>query len=306
MATLDLETLVIFDASRAVGVASALLSEEKREGFLREVLQTQETLRERHEAGIDRPIEPLAEARSRSFIADPATSGVVRPAQLGIQVLDGPPLGDLVDRIDWTPFFHTWELRGAYPRILDDPLLGEQARQLLADARTMLENWVKDAEPMARGVFGLFPANRIGDDIEVYVDEERSAVRSVLRTLRQQTSRSSSGPSLALADYLMERDTGSVDYIGAFAVSAGFGLDGVVAGHEADHDDYASILAKALADRLAAVDAEGSLERFDFFDPRESGFNLSDRWLTACSAPPWPTSRTPISAAARSATRSHA
>ena len=172
-------TVHVADASRAVGVASALLSDQKREGFVQEARETQQKLRERHEAGDDRPVESLAEARRRRFSAEPESAGVVRPPELGVRVVDEQPLAELVDRIDWTPFFHTWELRGAYPRILDDPVKGQEAQRLLADAREMLEGWIEECAPVARGVLGFFPANRVGDDIEVYRDETRSEVRAV-------------------------------------------------------------------------------------------------------------------------------
>jgi len=167
----------------------------------------------------------------------------------------------LIDQIDWTPFFQTWELANHYPAILDDPKVRKAARGLFADAEQMLRAIVADRALTARGVVGFFPANAMGDDVELYADDSRSAVIGVIHTLRQQMAKRDGRPNLALADFVAPRDSGVRDYVGAFAVTAGHGLDALVARHQALHDDYSAILAKALADRLAEAFAERLHER---------------------------------------------
>ena len=162
-----------------------------------------------------------------------------------------------MERIDWTPFFQAWELAGKFPRILEDEIIGEHATNLFADAQKMLKQIVDEKWLKARAVFGMFPANSIDDDdMEVYTDETRSEVLMTLRSLRQQTERPPGRPNAALADFLAPKDSGVKDYIGSFAVTAGIGIDEHVERFEADHDDYQSIMVKALADRLAEAFAE--------------------------------------------------
>ncbi|HMZ82366.1 MAG TPA: vitamin B12 dependent-methionine synthase activation domain-containing protein, partial [Acidobacteriota bacterium] len=161
-----------------------------------------------------------------------------------------------VPYIDWSPFFHAWELRGRYPKIFDDPVIGDKARELFADAQKMLEKIISDQQITAHGVFGLFPANSVGDDIEVYADDARTEVLTRFYTLRQQSEKSSGQSQLALADFVAPKESGRADYIGGFAVTAGIGMDELCRQYEADHDDYSSILVKALSDRLAEAFAE--------------------------------------------------
>jgi 5-methyltetrahydrofolate--homocysteine methyltransferase len=171
-------------------------------------------------------------------------------------------LEELVPYIDWTPFFQAWELKGSYPAIFEDSSVGEAARKVFADAQVLLKRFVAERLVRARAVFGLFPANTVGDDdIEVYAGEDRSKVRTVLRGLRQQFEKGPGRPNLCLADYVAPKDSGKRDWVGAFAVTAGIGLDAVCAAFERDHDDYSSILAKALADRLTEALAERLHER---------------------------------------------
>jgi 5-methyltetrahydrofolate--homocysteine methyltransferase len=203
----------------------------------------------------------LAEARANRLALDWGTTTPPSPCALGVQVLDAYPLSDLVDRIDWTPFFQTWELAGHYPAILDDPVVGAAARSLFDDARALLDRIVRERLLTARGVFGLFPAWSVGDDIEVYRNADRRERLATIYTLRQQMAKPPGRPNLALADYVAPRETGVPDHVGAFAVTAGHGLDALVADFEARHDDYSSILAKALADRLAEAFAERLHER---------------------------------------------
>jgi 5-methyltetrahydrofolate--homocysteine methyltransferase len=166
------------------------------------------------------------------------------------------PLGEIVPYIDWSPFFHTWELKGTYPRIFANAEWGARARELFDDARRLLDRIVDARLLQARAVYGFFPANAVGDDIEVYTDAARSGLLTAFHTLRQQADMGAQEPNLALADFMAPRETGRLDYIGAFAVTAGHGLEALVESFEADHDDYGSIMAKALADRLAEALAE--------------------------------------------------
>ena len=183
------------------------------------------------------------------------------PAQPGIRVFSEYDLTELRAFIDWTPFFHTWELKGAFPALLDDPVVGEQARSLYADAEALLDRIVAEGLLQPRGVIGLFPANSVGhDDIEIYEDEERTRHLAIAHGLRQQFQKDGRA-NLCLADFVAPRESGIRDHIGAFVVSAGAGLDSLCAAFEAELDDYSSILAKALADRLAEAFAERLHER---------------------------------------------
>jgi 5-methyltetrahydrofolate--homocysteine methyltransferase len=203
----------------------------------------------------------IDDARGRAFKTDVEAAAVVRPNALGIQVFGDYPLEELVGRIDWSPFFTTWEMPGAYPRILDDPRRGEEARKLFADAQAMLDRLVREKSIRASGVLGLFPANSAGDDIEVYADEDRSSVLAVFRTLRQQKKVGEDKSRYALADFVLPKASGVIDYIGGFAVTAGLGLAELARQYESAHDDYSAIMAKALGDRLAEAFAERLHER---------------------------------------------
>jgi 5-methyltetrahydrofolate--homocysteine methyltransferase len=256
-------TLYVPDASRSVGVVSALLSDEGREPLVAQVRQEYVTLREQHGSKKNRVSQiSLAEARENRLPTAWAEVAVQRPKQPGLHVFDDYPLAELVPFIDWTPFFKTWELAGRYPDILQDPVVGEQARELLGDAQRMLTSLIEGRRITAKAVVGLFPANATAtDDIEVYTDEGRQHVRCVIHTLRQQTKKAKDRPNLALADFVAPKASGRPDWVGAFAVTAGLGLDAVVAEREAEHDDYGSIMAKALADRLAEALAERMHQR---------------------------------------------
>jgi len=187
---------------------------------------------------------------------------VTQPAFTGLRVFDDYPLAELVRYIDWSPFFKAWELSGKFPQILDDAVVGKEATHLYDDANAMLKKIVSEKWLRARAVLGFFPANTVNDDdIELYTDESRSEVRTVFHTLRQQIVHRGDAPDFALADFIAPQDTGIGDYIGAFAVTAGIGIEERVAAFEADHDDYNSILLKALADRLAEAFAERMHER---------------------------------------------
>jgi 5-methyltetrahydrofolate--homocysteine methyltransferase len=252
----------VLDASRAVGVASNLLSDSLRDPFVAQVRKEYATIRDERggpESG-ERRIT-LAEARANRLALDGQAGPSPKPAFLGVRALERYPLTELIERIDWTPFFQTWELVGRYPAILDDPAVGKTARGLFDDARRLLERIVKEHLLEARAAFGFFPAASEGDDIIIYTDDTRSTVRATVHTLRQQSRKSAGRHNLALADFVAPRGSGIPDYVGAFAVTAGLGLDPLVAEFEAAHDDYNAILAKALADRLAEAFAERLHER---------------------------------------------
>ena len=268
------------DASRAVGVVSNLLSKTQRDAYLAGIREDYEQVRIQREAkGRTTKSMPIAAARAnktaidwasyeppKPVILEPgfATDAVfsIRIEQQGdgvIATIDDYPLDDLVHYIDWTPFFKAWELAGKYPAILDDEIVGQEARKLFDDALPFLEQLVKERWLTARCVCGFFPANRVGDDdIAIYRDENRTEVLAMLHMLRQQMQRSAgrNQPNISLADYVAPTDSGSRDWIGAFAVTAGVGIDEHLQRFEADHDDYSSIMLKALADRLAEAFAE--------------------------------------------------
>jgi 5-methyltetrahydrofolate--homocysteine methyltransferase len=246
----------VLDASRAVGVVGRLASEELKPAFDKENRNAQEKLREVHGAPKSQKLRTLDEARQRRLQVDWSGYTPPRPSFTGIRVSSPVPLEEIVPYIDWTPFFHVWELRGVYPRIFDQPEVGVRARELFDDASQLLHRIVDEKLLEARAVTGFFPAASVGDDIEVYTDESRTAVRTVLHTLRQQIEKPDGEPDLALADFIAPRETGSADYLGAFAVTAGINIEKLVLGFEKDQDDYNSIMTKALADRLAEALAE--------------------------------------------------
>jgi 5-methyltetrahydrofolate--homocysteine methyltransferase len=245
------------DASRAVGVARKLLAADSRRQLQKETAEDYRATRERHARGSRRtPPVSLEEARANGCPIDWTSAPVYEPMQPGLHELADYPLATLVDYIDWTPFFQTWELAGRYPDILDDPVVGETARNLYQDARSMLDAIVRDRWLQARAVFGLFPAASRGDDVVVFEGDERSASRETLLFLRQQKAQAEGRPNRCLADYVAPEDGGRPDHIGLFAVTAGLGIERKLAEFEAEHDDYRAILLKALADRLAEAFAE--------------------------------------------------
>ena len=243
------------DASRAVGVVSKLLSLEQAADFRREVSADYARVREQHATKKGVQLVTLAAARARRYAwnADPAYRPTA-PRQCGIRVLREVELGDLAGFIDWGPFFQTWDLAGSYPKILDDATVGPTARALLADAQAMLARVIDEKWLQANAVCGLFPANSVGDDIEIYSDETRSEKLMTWHNLRQQHERPDGKPHYCLSDFIAER--GTPDWIGAFAVAAGFGIEEKLAEFAATHDDYQAIMLKALADRLAEACAE--------------------------------------------------
>ena len=247
----------VLDASRAVGVTSSLLSDDRRDAYMAGVREEYEGIRVARAArgGAERLVA-LSAARANKAVIDLAVP-VTIPTFIGPRTLSPYPLADLVPFIDWTPFFQTWELAGHYPAILQDPVVGEAARTLYADARALLDRIVREERVEARASFGFWPANSVGDDIEVYADDSRDTVIATLHMLRQQLDKKGDGRhNNCLADFVAAKSSGVADYIGAFAVTTGHGIETLLAEFEADHDDYGSIMTKALADRLAEAFAE--------------------------------------------------
>jgi len=259
-------TVHVVDASRAVGVASNLLSQEHRDSFIEEIRTDYSAMRESHGGRTARrDLRTFAEAQAHRFQADWRDYTPPQPKKLGITVFEKYDLAELTDYIDWTPFFATWELSGKYPKIFEDATIGEAARNLYQDAQAMLKQIVNEQWLTAKAVVGLFPANSVGEDIEVYpveaLDETNVQPMSTIHTLRQQMEKPPGRPNYALADFIAPKESGLTDYVGMFAVTAGIGIDAKVQEFEANHDDYNSIMLKALADRLAEAFAERLHER---------------------------------------------
>jgi 5-methyltetrahydrofolate--homocysteine methyltransferase len=244
------------DASRAVTVVGQLVG-GGRDAYAAENRALQERLRVEHAKKREAsPLLSLDAARRRALKIDWAAYDVPRPEFSGVRTLDAVPLAELVPLIDWSPFFATWELQGTYPKIFENPQWGARAKELFDDAQALLARIVAEGALTAKAAYGFFPANSVGDDIEVYADEGRHGLRTTLHTLRQQSDKGEREKNLALADFVAPLDSGTLDWIGAFAVTTGHGLASLVAEFERDHDDYRAILAKALADRLAEAFAE--------------------------------------------------
>jgi 5-methyltetrahydrofolate--homocysteine methyltransferase len=246
----------VLDASRAVGVVGRLASAELKPAFANENRSEQERLRDVHLAPKSQKLRTLDEARQRRLEVDWSSYTPPRPTFTGIRVVSPVPLEEIIPYIDWTPFFHVWELRGVYPRIFEQPEVGARARELFDDASRLLDRIVDEKRLEARAVMGFFPTASVGDDIEVYTDESRTAVRTIFHTLRQQIEKPDGEPDVALADFIAPRQIGIADYLGAFAVTAGIKIEQLVGQFEKEHDDYNAIMAKALADRLAEALAE--------------------------------------------------
>ncbi len=245
------------DASRAVGVAGDLLSEERKKVYVQNIKEEYENMRvQRASRTASRENFTLQQARDNAYKGDWENYTPPKPAFLGIKVFEDYPLQELVQYIDWTPFFHAWELSGKYPKILQDDIVGVEATNLFNDAQHMLKQIVDEKWLTARAVIGFFPANSVGDDIELYADDGRAAVKAVLHHLRQQMAKPSDRPNSCISDFVAPRSSGKSDYVGAFAVTTGIGIEQHVRRFEADHDDYNSIMLKALADRLAEAFAE--------------------------------------------------
>jgi 5-methyltetrahydrofolate--homocysteine methyltransferase len=250
-------TVWVPDASRSVGVCTSLLSRDLRDEYIGRVRAEAEKTRTQHKGKKGQgPHYPLAEARRHGLKTDWQAYVPPVPALVGRKAFRDYPLAEIAQFIDWTPFFQAWELAGRYPAILQDKVVGEAARNLFDDAQNMLARIVDEKWLGAAAVIGLFPASSVGDDIEVYTDESRREVATTFHYLRQQMVKPLDRPNQCLADLVAPKDADARDYIGAFAVTAGIGIDERVAAYEAEHDDYSAIMLKALADRLAEAFAE--------------------------------------------------
>ena len=250
----------VTDASRAVPVTTSLLSEDNRAQYIETHNAEYEALRRAHLAP-KQVLTPLHEARRRRTAFEWRAEDVATPEFLGVRVLREFPLTTLREFIDWSPFFHTWGLRGLYPRILSDERQGDEARKLYDDAQAMLDRIVTNKSLTARGVYGFFPAAAVEDDVELYCDDTRDCVQDRFHFLRQQAHREGKEPCRSLADFIAPKSTGLRDSIGAFAVTSGIGLKELTDGFKREHDDYSAILAEALADRLAEAFAEALHKR---------------------------------------------
>ena len=249
-------TVYVPDASRAVGVASNLLSGELKDDYVAEVASDYEKIRIQHAGKKGPPLISLAAARANALHLDWRHYVPPRPALIGRREIRRADLAELAGFIDWAPFFQTWELSGPYPAILDDPVVGEAARNVLADGQAMLKRIIEGRWLTANGAIALLPANSVGDDIELYADEARKSVALTWRNQRQQNERPAGKPNYCLADFVAPKDSGVADYLGAFAVTAGLGIEKKLAEFEAAKDDYNAIMLKSLADRLAEAFAE--------------------------------------------------
>jgi 5-methyltetrahydrofolate--homocysteine methyltransferase len=245
----------VLDASRAVPVTTSLLSDDGKAAFVTRHRADYEALRKAHSAP-RMTVVSLETARARRTPIQWRSEDIPKPSFTGVRVLDNFPLATLRDFIDWTPFFHTWGLKGVYPRILEHELQGAQARQIFAEANALLDIIIEKKLITARGVYGLFPASAVGDDVELYTDNTRTEVLERFHFLRQQSNKEGTEPCRSLADFIAPRETGLPDHIGAFAVTSGIGLKELCDRFRSENDDYNAIMAEAIADRLAEAFAE--------------------------------------------------
>ncbi|MDK9687275.1 methionine synthase [Halomonas sp. LC1] len=259
----DHPVIYVTDASRAVGVAGKLLAPNLKPAYVAEIREEYEKVRERNAKRRPKAADlDYTQARKRRFRTDWATHTPAKPNTLGLMTFDDYDLEELVERIDWTPFFMSWQLAGKYPKILNDEVVGEAAQSLFADAQVMLRKLIDEKHVTARGVIGLWPANSVDDDvIEVYADESRTEVVERLNHIRQQTTKGRDGICYSLADFIAPKESGKPDWIGGFAVTTGHGVDELSKAYEAAGDDYNAIMVQALTDRLAEAFAERMHER---------------------------------------------
>ncbi|WP_183093296.1 methionine synthase [Nocardioides stalactiti] len=284
------------DASRSVPVAAALLDDKQRPALLEATESDYASLRERHAQKNERPTLTLEKARANRTPIE--WDGYVPPvpaAGPGVRVFTDYDIAELREYIDWQPFFNAWEMKGKFPDILNNPASGEAARKLYDDAQDMLDRLIKEKWLTANGIIGFFPANAVGDDIQVYTDETRTEVRTTLRNLRQQGEHRDGVPNRSLGDYVAPKDTGLEDFVGAFAVTAGLGSQDKIAEFKADIDDYSAILLESLADRLAEAFAERMHERvrkeFWGYQPDEDLSNealIGEKYVGIRPAPGYP------------------
>ena len=254
----DFPAVYVADASRGVSVASQLLSETTGTEFVERHKRDYEKVREQYLARSQKKsLHSLTTARQNKLQLDWETYTPPAPAQTGVQVLDNVPLETLREFIDWTPFFHTWQISGRYPQVLTHEKYGSEATKLFDDAQAMIDQFIEHGSVTAKGVIGIFPANTVNDDdIEIYADNSRTQSIAKICNLRQQSVSHKNKARMSLADFIAPKESRQQDFIGAFAVTAGIGIDSIVEQFENDHDDYNSIMAKAVADRLAEAFAE--------------------------------------------------
>lgn len=246
----------VLDASRAVGVVGSLISQTQRQNFVKQMRDDYEKVRQSHHERGAKSLLSITQARANRLMSDWVAADIPTPAASGVRTIEDQSLVELIPFIDWSPFFHTWELKGRYPTIFDDSTVGPKAKELYDDARRLLDEIIQKRQLKAKGVYGFFAAASVGDDIELYADASRKITATTIHHLRQQSEKPTGQPNLSLADYVAPKGSGRQDYIGAFAVTAGVGLDELCKRFDKDHDDYNSIMAKALADRLAEAFAE--------------------------------------------------
>jgi 5-methyltetrahydrofolate--homocysteine methyltransferase len=267
----------VLDASRAVPVTTSLLSDDGKPAFVIQHRSDYESLRKAH-ASPKQKVVSIETARKRRTPIEWRAEDLPQPEFTGVRVLEDFPLATLREFIDWSPFFHTWGLKGIYPRILDHPEQGAQARQIFAEGNALLDRIIEKKLIRARGVYGFFPSNAAGDDVELYTDGTRAQVLDRFHFLRQQANREGSEPCRSLVDYIAPKETGLCDHIGAFAVTSGIGLKELCDGFRAENDDYNAIMAEALADRLAEAFAEclHKQVRDEWGYGREEGLSSAD------------------------------
>jgi 5-methyltetrahydrofolate--homocysteine methyltransferase len=245
------------DASKSVGVVSNLLSDKLKDNFVTQVKKEYQELRESYaNSSLKVNYTSLAEARTNKLKIDWNSSKIIKPKFIGLKSYTDYSIAEIREYINWVFFFVVWQLRGKYPDIFNDPTIGNEAKSLYNDANKLLDRIEKEKRIKASGVIGIFPANSVGDDIEVYSDEKRTSILTVFRNLRNQVKKEDKNPNLCLSDFIAPKDSGIIDYIGAFAVTAGIGVNELAKEFEADNDDYNSIMVKALADRLAEAFTE--------------------------------------------------
>ena len=250
-------TIHVLDASRSVNVVGQLLGKDTFDPFTKNIREEYVELRENHKRKqSEKKLISLEEARANAPKIKFSSEVITKPAKVGVFNLSDYPLAEIRDYIDWTPFFLTWELKGRYPAIFENKDYGNEAKKIFADANTLIDKIIEQKSITANGVCGIFPANSIGDDIEVYADESRKGILATLHTLRQQSQKAANVPNIALSDFIAPKDSDISDYIGTFAVTTGLGTDKLAKAFEDQHDDYNSIMIKAVCDRLAEAFAE--------------------------------------------------
>ena len=254
-------TIHVLDASRSVTVVESLLG-NKKQTFIDNLKIEYDTVRKNHASHVqNKSLVDIETARKNKLELSFNDDSISKPEKIGVHVLNDITVSEIIPYIDWTPFFQTWELHGRYPNILNDEVVGTEASSLFEDAQQMLTKIVSESWLGVKAVYGIFPANSVGDDIEIYADISRREILHTQRTLRQQTKKAKGQPNLALSDFIAPKESDIIDYIGGFAVTSGLGIEKHIEAFEKDHDDYNSIMLKALADRLAEALAEHLHER---------------------------------------------